>query len=194
MGKKFGYVSRGTVTLLDELLKFPDVKPVPMQGGGKDQPWLMPIYGASGEMELIDFLYTFVRLLKPELVVELGCHLGLSTYGLGRACQDNGKGRIVACDIEDSYVIASRARCEGLPVTIHWMNAGWLPETKDADFLFIDCDYDNRMGALATLKTGAVAVVHDTRQEPPLREAIEKQITERVHFDTWRGFSIIRKS
>lgn len=182
------------MTLLDELLKFPDVKPSPMQGGGQEQPWLMPIYGASGEMELIDFLYCFVRLLKPELVVELGCHLGLSTYGLGRACQDNAKGRVIACDIEEGYVLTSRARCEGLPVTIHWMNAGWMPETRKADFLFIDCDYPNRLNALAQMKPGAIAVVHDTRQEPPLREGIEQKIAERVHCDTWRGFSIVRKT
>lgn len=181
------------MSLLKELLRFADVNPVPMQGGGKEQPWLMPIYGASGEMELVDFLYAFVRLLRPELVVELGSHLGISTYGLARACQDNGNGRVVACDIEENCVLKSRARCEGLPATIHWMNAGWMPEIKEADFLFIDCDYENRIKALGMLKPGAVAVVHDTRQEPPLRDAIEAQMTERVHVDTWRGFSIIRK-
>jgi hypothetical protein len=70
--------------------KFPDIKLTRMMGNSVPQPWVMGIYGQSAEVELIDLLYCFVRLLKPRTVVELGCHLGLTTYALGRAAQDNG--------------------------------------------------------------------------------------------------------
>jgi predicted O-methyltransferase YrrM len=183
------------LNLLQELsAKFPDIKPVPMQGGGQAQPWTMAIYGASAEVELQELLYALVRQLRPEVVVELGCHLGLTSYALGRACQDNGAGRVYACDIEPEYTKATYERTLGLPVDVELCSAGCFPYVERADFLFIDCDYENRIGAIARIKPGATAIMHDTRQEPTLRNALDDSGVRRLHFPTWRGFSIFQKS
>jgi predicted O-methyltransferase YrrM len=172
---------------------FPDVNYVPMQGGGQAQPWMMPIYGQGVEAEMMDLLYTMVRILRPEMVVDLGSHVGMSAYALGCAVRDNdNKGRVVSCDIEAEYTSQTFERVKGLPVAALMCSAHLLREVETADFLFIDCDYGNRIGTLKRIKKGATGVMHDTRQEPILRKAIDDSGLKAVHFDTWRGFSIIQ--
>jgi predicted O-methyltransferase YrrM len=177
----------------ESVKSFPDVAYVPMQGGGQAQPWMMPVYGQGVEAEVMDFLYSLVRLLRPELVVDLGSHIGMSAYALGCGIRDVGVGRVVSCDVEQGFVDTTHNRVAGLPVTVRLCSAADLPEVEMADLLFVDCDYDNRIGTLKRMKPGAWAVMHDTRQEPILREAIEKSGLRAVHGETWRGFSVIQR-
>jgi hypothetical protein len=44
--------------------------------------------------------------------------------------------------------------------------------------------------AARRIKHGALAIVHDTRQEPSLREGLLDQ--PHIHCETWRGFSLVR--
>lgn len=192
-------ISFKAVSLLPEYLSMPDVKPQWMSGDGVRREWLCPIYGISAEMELIDFLYFLVRLLKPELVVECGSHVGLSSYALGRAVQDNRHGEVITSDINAEYVRRAKDRCTGLPVDVRHCSSFELP-IEDADFLFIDfgdpCSPQPdiaRLEALKMAKPGALVTVHDTRHEPHLGEEIEKTEKQFINFRTWRGFSLIQK-
>jgi predicted O-methyltransferase YrrM len=176
--------------------KFPDIKLTRMMGNSVPQPWVMGIYGQSAEVELIDLLYCFVRLLKPRTVVELGCHLGLTTYALGRAAQDNGSEcpcQVFSCDIDMAMVATATQRCEGLPVFIEHDDAGQFRYLENADLAFIDCNYENRMKAASRMKPGAVGILHDTRHSPELRPCLDP--VPHLHFgQTWRGFSIFQVS
>lgn len=180
------------VSLFHEVTQLTGQKPSWMSGGGEWREWMCPIYGYSAEVEIMDLLYALVRLLKPEVVIEGGCHKGLSAYALGRALKDNGHGYCVTCDIKEEFVIETAKICDGLPVHIKHCSASELPVVM-ADFLFLDSDYENRIAMIGRMKPGAIAVIHDTRQEPALKESIPP-VTGRIDFDqTWRGFSIVRK-
>jgi predicted O-methyltransferase YrrM len=189
------------VSLLGEYLKMPDVHPKWMVGGGHRREWLCPIYGQSTEMELLDFLYFLIRLLKPRLVIEGGCHVGLGSYALGRGVQDNGHGEVITSDVDfECFKIATK-RCEGLPVTVNCCSIFGLP-LEQADFLYLDCDnpigskrpHDEiRLELLAKAKPGALVLMHDTRHEPHLAEGIAKTQHQFINFkQTWRGFSLIQ--
>lgn len=150
----------------------------------------------AAEVEMQGLLYALVRMLKPALVVETGTYLGYSTRALGRACQENGQGRVVSCDPNPEYVSAARIRCSGLPVEIHCCPSAELPEFEQADFIFSDSDYGFRPAELASAKRGAIVVVHDTRISydstmPPL-EGLVRQLGG-LAFATYRGFGLVVK-
>ncbi len=54
-------------------------------------------------------LYTLVRATRPELVVEFGTSLGLSTIHLASAVRDNGTGRVVTTELSAAKVAAARS-------------------------------------------------------------------------------------
>ena len=200
-------IGSGWVSLIHELSVFPDVAPAYSHGGNEyRREWILPIYGVSTELEVLDTLYALVRLLKPELIVETGCFLGFGTYALGRAALDNGRGRVVTCDTMDIYCGVTRTRCGGrpdgktppLPVEVRWYGAAELPELATCDFAWLDSgdseeeSFDSRIWALHKMKPGSIAAMHDTRNEPRLRQGISDMGKQAVHLDTWRGISLIQ--
>jgi hypothetical protein len=200
-------IGTGWVSLIHELSVFPDVAPAYSHGGNEyRREWILPVYGTSTELEALDMLYALVRLLKPELIVEVGCSLGFGTYALGRAALDNGHGRVVTCDTMDTLCGVTRTRCGGrpdgktvsLPVEVRWCNADDLAEVEICDFAWLDSgeseedSYNTRIGALLRMKPGSIAAMHDTRNEPRLRRGILECGKEVVHLDSWRGLSLIQ--
>lgn len=189
------YEPKLEMSLLREMMEFEDCRPTYFHGGGKVQPWVVPAYGMSAEVELADLLYCFVRLLKPQVVVETGCFMGFTTWALGRAVRDNGFGVVVSCDNDHDKACKARKRCQGLPV--HVLNCSCLSPEMDewygkAQFAFLDADEDTRPYSLARLRSGCVVAIHDTRQEGWV-EQIE-QVVNRIDFiETWRGFTLMRK-
>jgi len=45
-------------------------------------------------MEVAAFLHSFVRLVKPMIIVECGCGCGYSTLYIAQALKDNGYGKL----------------------------------------------------------------------------------------------------
>lgn len=154
--------------------------------------WISP-GSPTSELELWEFLYGLVRVLKPAIVFESGCHLGYATRAIGLAVKENGFGNVFSCDTEENMVRQTRKRVEGLPVTVYSKPALECRELLFCDFLFCDSSYESRMAELAKLKEGAVAVVHDTWQEKQLREVTDL-FRSVIHFDTPRGFSMLKVS
>jgi predicted O-methyltransferase YrrM len=60
----------------------------------------------TAEVEVLEFLRTLVTTTKPNLVVETGTFLGVSTLWIAEALRLNGFGRIVTCEY-DAEVFAS---------------------------------------------------------------------------------------
>jgi predicted O-methyltransferase YrrM len=59
--------------------------------------------GAAFGSDLVaQFLYVLVRMHRPDMVVELGRGLGLSALHLAVAAAENGTGRVITVDDEDS--------------------------------------------------------------------------------------------
>ena len=98
----------------------------------------------SAEIEVLNFLRTLVTTVKPELIVETGTFMGISTLHLAEGLQRNGFGRIITCEF-DPLVFAKaqeRFRGSGLEGWIEARNQSSLETRIDGpiDILFSDSD------------------------------------------------------
>jgi predicted O-methyltransferase YrrM len=151
---------------------------------------------ASSESELQQLVFALIRMLKPELVVETGCYLGFMTQQMGLAVKRNGRGRVVSCDTDEARVAEALVRTRTLPVEVRHCRGIDLPELAEADFIFVDSDYQCRAEEIAAAKPGAVLLVHDTRisydsDVAPL-EGLVRSLGG-ITFDSHRGWGLLRK-
>lgn len=149
----------------------------------------------SSEREVRDFLTALVRVLKPELVVETGCHRGLGTFALVVGLEVNRRGRLVTCDVVPELVEATRSYV-GPGVDVRCCAGVDLPELREADLVFLDSDYRNRRAEFDLVKPGAFVVVHDTRiSYDPEVAPHEGWVREAggILFPTHRGFGVVVK-
>jgi len=116
------------------------------------------------EAEVGWFLWGLVRLLQPELVVELGCRTGTSTVRLGEAVRDNGHGHVVAVEIGLEAAQEAGRVCADLPVTVVVADADrWAP-SQPVDLLFVDTGPEGRGDLIRRLRPWlSTVVVHDTK-------------------------------
>ena len=54
----------------------------------------------TAEAEVLEFLRALVTTIKPELVVETGAFLGVSTLWIAEGLKQNGRGRIISCELD----------------------------------------------------------------------------------------------
>jgi predicted O-methyltransferase YrrM len=54
----------------------------------------------TAEVEVLEFLRTLVTTIKPNLVVETGTFMGVSTLWIAEALRLNGFGRIISCEYD----------------------------------------------------------------------------------------------
>jgi predicted O-methyltransferase YrrM len=54
----------------------------------------------TAEVEVLEFLRTLVTTIKPQLVVETGTFMGVSTLWIAEAMRMNGFGRIITCEYD----------------------------------------------------------------------------------------------
>src|ERR1700684_2396464 len=54
----------------------------------------------TAEFEVLEFLKTLVTTTKPELIVETGSFMGVSTLWLAQGLKENGFGKIVSCEYD----------------------------------------------------------------------------------------------
>lgn len=172
------------------------------KSAGAPNPWHVGTLGAEGyprpheliqaELELLAHMFTMVVQLKPKLVVETGTNVGLMARALGAGCFANGFGRVVTSDVDAQMVEYAKRVCEGLPVEVRCCPSLELPELGEADLVFVDSSYASRSQEIHRVKSGAVYVYHDSLSEPWVRPEMEHE-KFKVHLDSPRGFSIVRK-
>jgi prolipoprotein diacylglyceryl transferase len=66
--------------------------------------------GMTAEIEVLDFLKTLVTTLKPELVVETGTFMGLSTIAIAEGLKQNGFGRVITCEADPKVFAKAKER------------------------------------------------------------------------------------
>ena len=98
----------------------------------------------TAEVEVLEFLRTLVTTTKPELVVETGSFLGVSTLWIAEGLKRNGFGRIISCEFDT--VVFARARekiaASGLGEWIELRNESSLEMKVEGaiDLFFSDSD------------------------------------------------------
>ena len=66
----------------------------------------------TAEVEVLEFLRTLVTTVKPNLVVETGTFLAVSTLWIAEALRLNGFGRIVSCEYDPKVFEAAKQKIE----------------------------------------------------------------------------------
>ena len=66
----------------------------------------------TAEVEVLEFLRTLVTTIKPELVVETGTFMGVSTLWIAQALRLNGFGRIISCEFDPKVFAAAKEKID----------------------------------------------------------------------------------
>jgi predicted O-methyltransferase YrrM len=66
----------------------------------------------TAEVEVLEFLRTLVTTIKPNLVVETGTFLGVSTLWIAEAMRTNGFGRIISCEYDAKVFAAAKEKID----------------------------------------------------------------------------------
>jgi len=64
----------------------------------------------TAEAEVLEFLRTLVTTIKPELIVETGAFLGVSTLWMAEGLKRNGHGRIVSCELDPVVFVKAQEK------------------------------------------------------------------------------------
>jgi predicted O-methyltransferase YrrM len=127
-------------------------------------------YNSGGvELEVGDFLYGMVRILKPQHILETGTHQGISSSYMGLALKDNGFGHLDTWEIfQINYDMATAKFKEyGIEdyVTCHLEDFRISQPPYLYDMLFLDSEPQYRFAELVKmfhkLKAGGYAFIHD---------------------------------
>ena len=98
----------------------------------------------TAEYEVLEFLQTFVTTIKPDLVVETGSFMGVSTLWIAEGLERNGFGRVVSCEYDPVVFAKAEEKIAASPLRgrIELRNESSLEmEVRGTiDLLFSDSD------------------------------------------------------
>jgi predicted O-methyltransferase YrrM len=98
----------------------------------------------TAEVEVLEFLRTLVTTVKPELIVETGTFMGISTLWLAEGLQQNGFGKVITCEYDPVVFQKAKERIERSELAdwIELRNESSLEIKVDGtvDLLFSDSD------------------------------------------------------
>lgn len=163
----------------------------------------------SAELEVLDFLYQLVRTIKPRLVVETGSFRGLAACYIAKGLRDNGRGKLVTCEIDPKLFTATTELLAKAQLS-EWcdcrlessLGMANLP-AGTIDLLFSDSLPEIRLKEIThfweQLDTRSVIAVHDVNSgcHKPLRDEVLAEDTDGrlsvVLLPTPRGLAICQK-
>jgi len=152
-------------------------------------------YSDKGDMEAHSLMiYTIVRGIKPDAILEIGIRGGVSTLTICQALQDGDiKTKYHCCDINASALNVQRKT--NVPLTFHIMSSNKLAEKWDQsiDLLFIDGCHEysqvkkDYLNFRSFLRPNGFIFFHDTY--PPS----EKYMTSEYCGDAYRILDDLKK-
>lgn len=145
------------------------------------QRWSM-IDGNAAELETLEFLYSVVRLLKPNLIVETGTWHGHSAVAMARALRQNGLGKLVTFEIDTETCVVANRRLEkeSLKQFVELRNESSVTGIVNGliDLMVLDSELALRVSEFEyyrhQLSPGAIVVFRDTStNHRVVREGVE---------------------
>lgn len=123
----------------------------------------------STEVEVSALAASFVRALRPDLVVETGTAFGQTAGLIGEVLrEDDYGGRMISFEVDGRRVTASRLRLKGLPVeVVQRPSLEGLATLKNAQvgFAWLDSLFDLRIPELRLVAplmiSGGIIGIHD---------------------------------
>jgi predicted O-methyltransferase YrrM len=146
----------------------------------------------TAELEVLELLATLVTTLKPQLVVETGSFLGVSTEWIARGLDRNAQsgihtgapaGKVISCEFDPVVFARAKARFEPNPLAkyIDLRNESSLEMKVNGtiDLLFSDSDPDLREAEvkrfLPQMNPNGLILIHDASSYlKTVREAAKK--------------------
>lgn len=123
----------------------------------------------TAEIEVLELLRTLVTTLKPQLIVETGSFLGVSTLWMAEGLKANGFGKVISCEFDP--VVFAKAKetvaTSGLSEWIDLRNESSLEMqiTGSIDMLYSDSDPDIRETEvrrfLPQIRANGIVLMHD---------------------------------
>jgi predicted O-methyltransferase YrrM len=167
----------------------------------------------SPELEVLEFLYCFVRLIKPQRILETGTYHGGSAVYMALALKENRKGKLITVEYyPESFDIAKKLFSDlGLTEYIDNLAVNSLaydPGVTRYQVLFLDSEPQFRLRELAKflpyLDPGGFIFVHDLHPdkvgaewgafEPLLGRELRQGNLYFTGFKTPRGLSLFQKA
>jgi predicted O-methyltransferase YrrM len=156
-------------------------------------PELWSMYDSmSAEFEVLELIFALVTATKPQLIVETGSFIGVSTEWIARALARNAAsaeqvglpaGKIISCEYDPIVFARAQERFKGNPLSrfVDLRNASSLEMPVDGriDMLFSDSDPDLREAEvrrfLPQMNPNGLILIHDASSHlGTVREAAKK--------------------
>jgi predicted O-methyltransferase YrrM len=160
----------------------------------------------TAEAEVLEFIRTLVTTIKPELVVETGSFLGVSTLWIAEALKANGFGKIISCEFDPLVFEKAKEKiaASGLSDWIELRNESSLEMHVEGtiDLFFSDSDMPIREAEvkhfLPQIRPTGVILIHDASSHlKVVRDAAFKLESEGllscIFLPTPRGLVIAQK-
>lgn len=160
----------------------------------------------TAEAEVLEFLRTLITTVKPELVVETGSFLGVSTLWIAEGMKANGFGKIVSCEFDPLVFAKAKEKiaASGLSEWIELRNESSLEMQVDGtiDLLFSDSDMPIREAEvkrfLPQIRSTGLILMHDASSHLKIvRDAAFKMESEGllscIFLPTPRGLVVAQK-
>jgi len=141
----------------------------------------------TAEAEVLEFLRTLITTVKPELVVETGAFLGVSTLWIAEGLKQNGFGKIISCELDPVVFTKAQEKIasSGVSEWIELRNESSLEMKVDGtiDLLFSDSDMPIREPEvkrfLPQMNSQGLILMHDASSHlKVVREAALKMEAE----------------
>lgn len=160
----------------------------------------------TAEVEVLEFLQCLVTTVKPQLVVETGTFVGVSTLWIAEGLKQNGLGRVITCESDPEVFAKAKERIEASDLA-EWIECRNESSLKTQikgtiDILFADSDVPLREQEvrhfLPQINPNGLILMHDasshmkTVREAALRLEQEGLISI-VLLPTPRGLVVAQK-
>lgn len=160
----------------------------------------------TAEAEVLEFLRTLVTTVKPDLIVETGAFMGVSTVWMAEGLKANGFGKIISCEM-DPVVFAKaeeRVDASGLREWIDLRMQSSLDMAVEGriDLLFGDSDMPVREQEvrrfLPQINPYGLIVLHDASSHLKVVRAAAQRLESEgllscVYLPTPRGLVVAQK-
>lgn len=122
------------------------------------------------ELEVGEFLYGLVRMIKPTLILETGTHWGISSSYMAAGLKDNNWGKIITIEYdqgnhERAKLLFSQLELSDYIHPVFGASEGYDPEGKYFDLIWLDTEPGLRffefIKFVKFLKPGGYIFIHD---------------------------------
>lgn len=171
---------------------------------------------AGIECETGEFLYAWMRILKPKHVLETGTHWGVGASYMGAGLRDNGGGHIDTIEFLPEIHLKAKNRIQRLGllpyVTCHFGDVAKFEPTVKYDFILLDTEPQTRFAEFDRffehLNEGGYIFIHDLHRHmhqipndehgfawpygpvsENMKQLVIKDLARPFHFATPRGLT-----